>query len=227
MQGLQILQKALEAAGGEVWQNPKTLVLEGTMDFTPHGKIDTEHFLHFDQYELYRVFPSENNEAHKANGKVKIKALHGENVFFDLKFDGQKSNMVMSDVAKKYGKYFEWSNNFGFSIIRHAHKEGFETTLLVSDQVEGFDCEFVQVIDPQKNITVFGIDKTTFNIRLVQFSTEQGFHHRIYSGFGPADNNPIFIQAHRMRVYFDGIKWIDIIWKKAFVNQELNDELFV
>jgi hypothetical protein len=158
---------------------------------------------------------------------VRIDATYGDNVFFKLKFDGQKSDMMMSDVAKKYGKYFEWSNNFGFSIIRHAGKDGFQTICLAADQVEGHPCHFIQVTDPKQNITVFGIDSRTFNIRLVQFVTELGFHHRIYSQFSPADNEPRFIQAHRMRVFFDGIKWIDILWKQCFVNAVLEDDLFI
>jgi hypothetical protein len=226
MTGLEILTRALEAAGGEIWQNPQTLFLEGTASFSPHGFVDETHFLHFDHYALYRVFPLENTEAHRANGKVRIDATYDKNVFFKLKFDGQKSNMFMSDVAKRYGKYFEWSNNFGFSIIRHGGKEGFETIRLADDQVEGFPCHFVQINDPKNNVTVFGIDSHTFNIRLVQFTTELGFHHRIYSDFWAADNEPRFMQAHRMRVFFEGIKWIDIHWKKAFVNQPLADEVF-
>lgn len=226
MEAIEILQNALTAAGGEIWQNPQTLRLEGIADFSPHGLTDAAHFLHFDYYTLLRVFPQENVEAHRANGKVRIDATHGDNVFFKLKFDGQKSNMQMSEVAKRYGKYFEWSNNFGFSIIRHAGKEGFKALRLADDQVEGYPCHFVQITDPKQNITTFGIDQATFNIRLVQFVTELGFHHRIYSNFGPADNEPHFIQAHRMRVYFDGVKWIDIVWQKAFVNETLADEWF-
>ena len=227
MNTIQILEKALQASGGAVWQNPETLHLEGVADFYPHGLTDEAHFLHFDYYSLFRVFPQENVEAHAANGKVRIDATHGNEVFFKLKFDGRVSDMVMSKVAKQYGKYFEWSNNFGFSIIRHAGKNGFEILRLADDQVEGYPCFFVKVTDPKQNITVFGIDTGTFNIRLVQFVTELGFHHRIYSDFGPADNEPRFIQAHRMRVYFDGIKWIDIKWLRCFVNLPLADDLFV
>ena len=226
MKALEILEKALEASGGEVWQNPQTLHLVGTADFSPRGLVDDTHFLHFDYYALFRVFPPENVEAHRANGKVRVDATHGEEVFFQLKFDGKSSDMVMSDVAKRYGKYFEWSNNFGFSIIRHAGKADFETTRLADDQVEGYPCHFVQVTDPKQNMTVFGIDSHTYNIRLVQFVTELGFHHRIYSNFYAANNEPRFVQAHQMRVYFDGIKWIDINWKDCFVNLQLPDALF-
>ena len=152
MKALEILEKALEASGGEVWQNPETLHLVGTADFSPRGLVDDTHLLHFDYYALFRVFPPENVEAHRANGKVRVDATHGEEVFFQLKFDGKSSDMLMSDSV--------------------------------------------------------------------------GFHHRIYSNFYAANNEPRFVQAHQMRVYFDGIKWIDINWKDCFVNLQLPDALF-
>jgi hypothetical protein len=221
----QILRKAVNAAGGEVWQSPNTLVLKGVADFTPYGRQDAEHFIHFDDYAMYRVFPPDNDEAHKANGKVRFDATYGEKPFFLLKFDGKKSAMNLSDLAKPYGKHFNWSNNFGFSIIRFADDPTFTTTLLTTDQVEGYPCFMVQITDPKKNVTTFGIDQKTFNIRLVQFTTDVGFHHRIYSDF-KRDKASGFVQPTRVRLYFDGLKWMDIHWQRFAVNQPIADKIF-
>ena len=65
---MEILQKAIEAAGGSVWQNPTTLQLSGQAHFTPFGSLAKA--LHFDTYRMYRVFPQHNEAAHTANGKV-------------------------------------------------------------------------------------------------------------------------------------------------------------
>ena len=45
---LEILQKTVMASGGDVWQQPATLSLQGTATFTPFGKTDTAHLRFFD-----------------------------------------------------------------------------------------------------------------------------------------------------------------------------------
>lgn len=222
---IEVLRKAAERAGGEDWQNPKTLRLNGTAEFTPYGLTDKTHRLFFETYTMHRIFPQENQEAHKANGKVRFDAAYGDSAFFRLKFDGVKSDMYLSERAKPYAKHFNWSNNFGFGIIRFADAPGYETLLLTDDQVEGKPCYLIRITDPKKNITVFGIDKKDFYIRMVAFSTDVGFHHRIYSDFKKA-KNVNFLQPTRVRLYFDGIKWMDILWKEFEVNQEIKEEVF-
>jgi hypothetical protein len=219
----EILKRTVTASGGDTWQQPNTLLLRGVATFTPHGKTDS--LLHFDKYAMYRIFPAENNAAHQANGKVRFDAFYGQNSFFELKFDGKKSKMLMSDRAKPYSKHFNWSNNFGFGIIRFADRDNFRVTRLTDDQVEGYPCYMVQITDPNKTITTFGIDKKTFYIRLVAFTTDVGYHHRIYSNFKKATNLS-FIQPTRVRLYFDGVKWMDINWQEFKVNERIEDKVF-
>jgi hypothetical protein len=219
----EILRRTVTASGGDTWQQPNTLLLRGVATFTPHGKTDS--LLFFDKYAMYRIFPAENNAAHQANGKVRFDAFYGQNSFFELKFDGKKSKMQMSDRAKPYSKHFNWSNNFGFGIIRFADRDSFQVTRLTDDQVEGYPCYMVQITDPKQTITTFGIDKKTFYIRLVAFTTDVGYHHRIYSNFKKAINIS-FIQPTRVRLYFDGVKWMDINWQEFKVNERIEDKVF-
>jgi len=217
-----LLEKIINAAGGEVWRRPKTLHLSGEALFTPNGEKEKQCIL--DQYRMYRVFPENNQAAHKANGKVRFDALYGENVFFQLKFDGQQSQMKMGELAKPYATHFQWSNNFGFGILRFADQAKFEVKELVEDQIEGHACHFIKITDPEKHETLFAVDQDSYFIRMVGFPTTVGYHHRIYSDFDRADNG--FIQARRIRIYFDGIKWMDIRWNKYQVNEPLDAKLF-
>jgi hypothetical protein len=221
---IEILKKAVEKAGGETWQNPETLTLKGNARFTPYGRVDSSS-LYFDKYAMFRVYPKENDAAHKANGKIRFDAFEGENRFFQLNFDGKKSNIFLSDIAKPYEKHFSWSNNFGFSIIRFADKEGFKLERLADDLVDGKECYILQITDPKQMKTVYGIDKKEFYIRYLAFGTEIGFHHRIYSDFKKA-KNVNFLQPTHLRIYFDGLKWMDINWVDFAVNQPINDEIF-
>jgi hypothetical protein len=226
----EILQMAVKAAGGETWQQPKTLLLKGDAVWTPHGKTDAASMLRFDDYAMYRVFPTENDNARQANGKVRFDAKYDARAsgepFMQLIFDGKVTHSFLSDAAKPYQKHFSWSNNFGFGILRFADREGFSVARLVDDQVEGVICYVVQITDPKKMVTTFFIDRETKFIRSVAFNTDVGYHHRIYSDFKRAANVD-FVQPTRVRLYFDGIKWMDINWRQFAVNEAILDSVFV
>jgi hypothetical protein len=220
---IDIIQKTIIANGGDTWQQPQTLILKGDAVFTPYGKMDE--MRHFDRYALYRVFPTDNDSARQANGKIRFDAFEGDNSFFELKFGGKTSKQELSAAAQPYAKHFQWSNNFGFGIFRFADREGFVTERLTDDLVDNQLCFTVKITDPQQTVTTFWIDKVTFCIRQVAFITDVGYHHRTYSQFAHAEN-VAFIQPHRIRIYFEGIKWMDINWQYFEVNQPIEDAIF-
>jgi hypothetical protein len=222
-----ILKKTIAASGGDTWQQPKTLQLAGDATWTPFGRTDTS-AIHFDTYKMYRVFPAANNAARVANGKVRFDAKYGDSLYMQLVFDSKTSRNYLSERAKPYQKYFSWSNNFGFSIIRFAASDSFTTERLTDDQAEGFPCYIIQITDPKKFVTTFSIDKNSFYIRGVAFTTDIGYHHRIYADFEKlkAGDGQFFIQPKRLRIYFDGIKWMDINWRNNKVNEAIGDNIF-
>lgn len=220
--GKNIWDFAIKAAGGKVWQNPETLHLSGKAIFTPYGRI--KDLLHFDTYKMYRVFPSENKAAHQANGKVRFDAAAGDDSFFQLCFDGKNSQVFLSEIAKPYADHFKWSNNFGFGIFRFADREGFSIERLVDDQVEGFPCFVLKITDPKQTETYFAVDQENGYIRQVGFSTDLGWHHRTYDVFS---KTPVgFLQPEKIRIYFSGIKWMDIHWQEYEVNSPISDQVF-
>lgn len=236
LSGKEILQLATKAAGGNLWQQPLTLQLNGDAKWTPFGKPQSGDAMYFNEYKMLRVFPQENNAAHSANGKIRFDAVYGDSTYMQLIFDGKKSLNYLSDKAKPFQKYFSWSNNFGFGIIRFADRDSFHVERLTDDQIEGYPCFIIQVTDPKKMVTTFSIDQKQFYIRGVSFLTDLGYHNRIYSDFEklypPKNELPtkykddFFIQAKRIRLYFDGIKWMDINWRTNKVNHHIEDQQF-
>jgi hypothetical protein len=224
----EILEQCIQANGGQAWQQPKTLQLKGNAVFTPFGKTDDDHKIVLDTYNLYRIFPAENNAAREANGSIRFTAKANDYLYMHLIYDGQTTHNFLSDKAKPYNKYFSWTNNFGFSIIRFAQNPGFKTELLVNDQVEGFECYVIKIIDPKQFETHFFIDSNNYFIRSVAFVTELGYHHRIYSNFYKADAGAgnYFNQPGRLRVYFEGVKWIDVNWESTLVNEPIDELIF-
>ena len=47
---------------------------------------------------------------------------------------------------------------------------------------------------------------------------------RLLSGLEKADNG--FLQPTRIRIYYDGIKWMDINWKQYIINESIGDAIF-
>ena len=87
LSGKQILKLAVDAAGGDAWQQPKSLELRGDAVWTPYGRTDAANQLRFDDYALYRIFPVDNDSARQANGKVRIDAKAAKVPFLQLIFD--------------------------------------------------------------------------------------------------------------------------------------------
>jgi hypothetical protein len=217
---LEIVKKTIAAAGGETWRRPQTLQLSGTATIYWQNKPRRMTI-----YKMWRVFPSENDAAHTANGKVRFDALEGDKVFFRIAFDGKNSFQELSDDARANEEMLKWSNNFGFSIFRFVENEDFILTRMPDDAVDGFACYFIKITDPKKNETIFGIDKKTFQIRLAEFKTPIGFHQRIYSDFA-WNKNPRFLQPRRLRIFNDGVKTVEVNWKSFKVNEPIADEIF-
>ncbi len=220
---LAIVERAVKAAGGEAWARPQTLQLRGHATFYWQGQ-QTE-AIHLTTYKMWRVFPGANNAAHQANGKVRFDALAGNKLYFQIAFDGQNTFSDYSPEAERDREASRWENSFGFGILRFARDPAFTLQRLSDDQVEGHACSFICVIDPQKNVTDFGIDQRDAAIRYVGFKTPRGFHHRIYSDF-KWHNQPRFRQPTRVRIYYDGVKWTDITWVKFEVNKPIADDVF-
>jgi len=223
----EILQLTVAASGGSLWQQPETLELHGKALFTPYGKYDSGSQKQLDNYSMYRIFPGDNKAAHQANGKIRFDAAIGEQVFMQLIFDGIKTRNTFSNDAYLFREYFSWSNNFGFGIIRFADRDSFLIDRLADETNDGFPCYTVQITDPKKMITVFQIDKKSYLIRGVSFATTVGYHHRIYSDFQKIKvGKQFFMQPRRVRLFFDGVRWMEIHWEKNSVNQPIADEVF-
>jgi hypothetical protein len=220
---LAIVKKAVAAAGGDAWARPQTLRLRGHATFYALGEQANE--IHVPNYQMWRVFPTENKAAHQANGRVRFDAFIGEKRFFQIAFDGQKTFAEFSPEAEREREAAKWENSFGFGILRFARDPGFVLTPLADDQIEGHLCYFVRVVDPNRNVTDFGIDQKDFAIRSVSFKTPRGFHQRIYSDF-KWHQKPRFRQPTRVRLYYDGVKWTDITWQEFAVNQPISETVF-
>jgi len=217
-----IIEAAYGAAGGETWRRPQTLELTGVASFYRDGKADQLTVV--DDYHMWRMFPGESADAHAANGRVRFDAYSAGKLVFQISYDGRHSynqhGRIEDDTANA-----QWSNSFGFGIIRFALDEGFEVKRLADDTVDGHPCYFVRVSDPAGKHTIFGIDRDAYRIRMVGFETPRGWHHRIYDQFRWHEN-PRFLQPTHVRLYYDGVKTNDILWQTFQVNHSIDPALF-
>jgi hypothetical protein len=219
LDGTEIVRRAHAAAGGPGWVRPKSLYLKGEAVFyTMEGVKRCE------SYEMWRVFPDMTSAAHAANGRVRIQYSCGGKLDTMLSFDGEstytlKGKMPASDADK------QWSENFGFGVIRYALDEGFKVGRLPDDMIDGRPSFIVRVTDPSGGKTVFGIAQDNYNVLKVSFATPRGWHERIYSDFFTKPGAS-WSQPSRIRLLYDGVKQNELFWKEFETGKTYPEDLF-
>jgi hypothetical protein len=218
----QILERAFEAQGGADWANVRTLKLAGTNTFYPKGTNEAR--VVADRYTMWRVMDENRTVAHGPDGKVRIDSFVGDKPMFQVAFDGRDTTTPQGVMPIPEAKTL-WENNFGFGIIRQALKPGFTLVRLPDDLVDGHKVHVLRIIDPSKQETLFAFDATSFAIRKAGFMTPKGWHERIYSDF-KTFQNPRWLQAQSIRLYYNGVLQNVLNWREVWVNPELPDSLF-
>lgn len=220
--GAEILALAREAAGGEQWANARTLSLSGRAIF--YGGTGHEPRVIADDYRMWRIFDPGRESAHGAGGKVRIIARSGAKRIFEVGFDGATTWTERGITPKAEADRF-WASNFGFGIIRHAGKPGFSATRLPDDAIAGHRLYMVELTDPGGGQTLFGVDQQSHAIRSMGFRTPKGWHQRHYDDFVELQN-PRWLQARHVTLYYDGRKANEVFWTDTRVNGEIDSALF-
>jgi uncharacterized protein (TIGR02246 family) len=215
----EIVSQATQAAGGDAWRLAESIHLQGYADLYRGGMQ-----LKADRYEMFRIYPRRLEDADTASGKFRLDAYVQDQVLFQSSFDGETMYNQQGPLPADEGAE-RAAAAFGFSAIRFALADGSSLNRMADDQVDGHPCYFVRVIDPSGGQTLFGIDQQDSSIRLVAWDTPQGWHHRIYSDFYWVED-PGFRQPGRVRLYYDGVKNVDIRWTEASVNVAIPDKIF-
>lgn len=215
----EIVRRAHEAAGGELWTRPQSLYLVGTSTFFEGNSPN-----HFDSHEMWRIYPASKASAHQADGKVRIRSSQNGVTRLDLAFDGQRTR-VNGNISDEASDSRRWASNFGFGVIRHALDPGYTLMRLADDQVDGTPSFTIRVIDPEGSDTIFGIAITSYEILMVGFDTPRGWHQRIYSGFFSKPNSR-WNQPGLVRLYYDGVKQNEVRWTDFQVNIPFAAQVF-
>ena len=173
---------------------------------------------------MWRVFTDEKGDAHAASGKLRIEAWRGDEPALLLAFDGRTSydrNGPMLDQSANA----LWSSNFGFGAIRNALDEGWSQQRRPDDLVDGEPAYLVELTDPTGGKTLFGIRQSDHAIVYVGFDTPRGWHERRYSHFFSKPGSP-WVQAGRVRLFYDGVKSNEAIWTDYRIGEAFDDSQF-
>jgi hypothetical protein len=215
----QIMRAAHKAAGGDDWARPQSLSMDGYAVFYRDG-VATRH----ERHTMYRVYDADKADAHRADGKVRVRSVRDGTPIIDIAFDGEVTSTRDGPQPKSEADA-RWASNFGFGVIRHALDEGYSLSRLPDDLVDGRPAYLIKVTDPVGGTTQFAIAHDDYAILKVGFDTERGWHERIYSDFytNPGVN---WVQPKRVRLYYDGVKANEVIWTRFLIDQNLPDCLF-
>lgn len=219
--GHDIIAMAHDAAGGETFVAPKSLFLSG-QNFI-YGRDGGQTV--WDRYAMWRVFADEKNDVHAATGKVRIEAWSGTKLALLLSFDGTATYNQNGRLEDQTANAM-WSNNFGFGAIRNALDDGWTQQRRADRTIDGKPAYMVQLTDPSGGQTLFGIDRSSFEILYVGFDTPRGWHERRYSDYfsKPGLN---WQQAGRVRLFYDGVLANEAVWTDFEVGGAYNDDTFV
>lgn len=216
-----ILERAVEAAGGEAWLNPSTLYLAGHAVFfapdaaTPRSTAD--------DYQMWRAMNPDRTTAHGADGKVRITAKSAGKVMFEVGYDGTTTWTEKGVMPKAQADAY-WASNFGFGIIREALGAGFTLERAPDRDVGGHPIFLIRVIAPDGGRTLFGIDRETHYIRYMGFDTPRGFHERHYDDFIRLESG--WVQAREVTLFYDGVKANTVFWRDVKVGEAIDPALF-
>lgn len=217
-----VLERAISTAGGATWLEPRTLVLEGSAEFYAPDKPDV--VSRADDYRMWRAMDPGRKAAHGADGKVRIVARSGGRTLFEVGYDGATTWNDKGVVPKAEADAY-WAANFGFGIIRHALRDGFRLESAPWRTLDGRVLDMIRIIDPAGQPTLFGIDRESGFIRYMGFATPRGWHERTYDDFVMLEN-PRWLQAREVTLYYNGVKANTVRWRVARVNEPIPEALF-
>lgn len=215
-----IIERAHEAAGGDTWVRPRSLIMRGYGIFYQGSEA-----VRNERHDMWRVYPTHKEMAHQADGKVRIDSYRNGNIQFQVAFDGEHT-YTQNGRMEGSPDQERWQASFGFGVIRFALDPGYQVSRLPDDSVDDIDCYKVKVTDPEGGETLFGIAKSDFRIRWLGFDTPRGWHERVYSEFF---SNPgtSWQQPGRVRLYYNGVKANEIYWQSFSINETIAPEWFV
>lgn len=220
LDGREIVARAHAAAGGETWVRPRTLHLIGEGVFYSTNGMERH-----ERYEMWRVYPPDPGAAHAANGRVRIQSWRGGETAILLAFDGERSYTAAGPQPQSEADQ-QWSDNFGFGVIRYALDEGFRVERVPDDLIDGRPAYVVRIADPQGQQTLFSIAQDDYAVLRVGFATPRGWHERTYSDFFRRPGVS-WVQPGRVRLTYNGVKQNEIFWRDFVLNGEMPEDLFV
>jgi hypothetical protein len=118
-----------------------------------------------------------------------------------------------------------WSANFGFGAIRNALDEGWSQERKPDDLLDGQPAHLVELTDPSGGKTLFGFRQSDYAILYVGFDTPRGWHERRYSHFFSKAGSD-WVQAGRVRLFYDGVKANEAIWTDYRVGEDYSRDWF-
>lgn len=217
-----IIAGAIEAAGGELWLSPQTLVLAGSADF--YSADAASPVRHVEDYRMWRAMNPDRTVSHGADGKLRITARAQGRILFEVGFDGETTWNDKGIVPKAEADAY-WAANFGFGIIRQALRDGFTVERAPDRSIDGHALDMVRIKDPGGQATLFGIDRESRFIRYMGFTTPKGWHERIYDDFIMLDK-PRWLQAREVTLFYNGVRANTVHWREVQVGAPLDPALF-
>lgn len=218
--GDEILSRATNAAGGEVWRSVDSLYQDGTIQyfsrFTPLPRSTA-------RYQAWREFDRNSESNHPTQGRARVRVSSATEVLRDIRFLGAQTN---NDEQEQSPDAAAWENAFALELIRVASEnETYQLFRLPNANVDGHLTYTLRVVAPTGQETIASIDKQSLMIRAIRTLDKNVWRERIFDDFR-AIGDSSYMQPYSISVFANGALVASVKFDQVLINEVIDPEVF-
>lgn len=223
MDGLEILSRAAEAAGGEVWLQVDTLQFDGTISYYTRSNPEPRTVA---RYQMWREFQRSADTNLPSNGFVRVRVSTENEVIVDTSNVSQPASDEVEDVTSDSDTSF-WTNAFAIELIRVAfNNEQFQVARMPDSNIESRPVYNVRIISPSGQESVVSVDSESYMIRAVGAIHRGGWRQRIYSDFRNVGETG-YMQPYSISLHVNGSLAAHAELDEVQIDAPIDPQIFV
>jgi hypothetical protein len=223
MEGLEILSRAADAAGGEIWQQVETLQFDGTISYYTRSNSVPRTVA---RYQMWRDFHRSADSNLPSDGLVRVRVSTENEVIVDTSNASQSASVGVEDVAPDSDTSF-WNNAFAIELIRVVlNNEQFQVARMPDGNIENIPVFNIRIISPSGQESVVSVDSDTFMIRGLGALQNGGWRQRIYGDFRNVSETG-YMQPYSISLYANGSLAAHVDLHEVQINTPIDPQVFV
>jgi len=208
-EAMAILQKTVEALGGQAYFNQKSQIMRGSGTLTPPGAPQG---VPVQSIVAYEVLPGKSRlELNTAFGVM----IQG--------FNGEVGWMSMMGQVRDMTEQLKQSRNYGVNVLRRYNQSGYSVQPLPEAEMDSKKAKVMAVSDAEGHTTKFFIDPETHLILKTAAEVRGQLLEEVYSDYKSVNGIQV---PHRRIIMQNGSKVIELVVSEVQINPDIDPALF-